>query len=301
VRCILFGDFKVDGVDSGPATPATFHVVLAGVGGQVFGRQPVSNNGRYRFTGVSNGEYDVIVELDGREVARIRTLIAERTNTDVRRDIQLEWKTARGAPPSTISAASLESYNRTPANQASFDKALEASRKKEYDKAISLLRQIVESEPADFVTWTELGTLYSKKDQGDDAESAYLRALGEKPTFLLALMNLSKLRLAERNFEGAIEILNRALAADPRSADANFLIGEAYLQIKKGSKAVGYLQEAIKLDPVGKAEAHLRLAALYNGAGVKDRAANEYEQFLSKKPDYPQRKELEKYIKENKK
>ena len=38
------------------------------------------------------------------------------------------------------------------------------------------------------------------------------------------------------------------------------------------------------------ADAHLRLAMLYNGAGMKDKAAAEYEQFLKKKPNYPERK-----------
>ena len=47
------------------------------------------------------------------------------------------------------------------------------------------------------------------------------------------------------------------MKSSPTSADANFLLGEAYLQIKKGSKAVPYLNEAAKL---GKVEAHLRLA-----------------------------------------
>ena len=64
---------------------------------------------------------------------------------------------------------------------------------------------------------------------------------------------------------------------------------------------MGYLREALKLDPVGMAEAHLRLALLYNGAGMKDKAAEEYEQFLKKKPDYRERKKLEQYIAENKK
>ena len=48
------------------------------------------------------------------------------------------------------------------------------------------------------------------------------------------------------------------------------------------------------------AEAHLRLAVLYHGAGMKDKAAAEYEQFLKKKPDYPNRKTLEQYIAKNK-
>jgi hypothetical protein len=48
------------------------------------------------------------------------------------------------------------------------------------------------------------------------------------------------------------------------------------------------------------ADAHLRLAALYNLAGYKDRAAAEYEQFLQKKPDYPDKKKLTDYIEANK-
>ena len=47
------------------------------------------------------------------------------------------------------------------------------------------------------------------------------------------------------------------------------------------------------------AEVHLRLALLYNRAGMKDKAAAEYKKFLKKKPDYPHRQKLEKYIAEN--
>jgi Tfp pilus assembly protein PilF len=61
------------------------------------------------------------------------------------------------------------------------------------------------------------------------------------------------------------------------------------------------LEEAARLDPGNQAEAHLSLAALYDAANLKDRAAAEYEKFLAKKPDYPDKKKLEKYIRENKK
>ena len=87
----------------------------------------------------------------------------------------------------------------------------------------------------------------------------------------------------------------------PKSADANYLLGESYLRLKKGSPAVGYLNEALKLDPKGMADVRLRLALLYNAAGMKDKAAVEYEQFLKVQPDYPDRKRLEEYISANKK
>ena len=181
------------------------------------------------------------------------------------------------------------------------EKAQEAIRKKEYDQAASLLKQIVSGDPKDYPVWAELGTVYFRQQKLDDAEKSYQQALEAQPSFALALLNLGKLRIAKKNFDGAIEALDKAVKEQPTSADANFYLGEAYLQIKKGSKAVGYLYEAIKLDPVGKAEAHLRLAALYKGAGLKEKAVVEYEQFLAKKPDYPEKEKIQQYIKENKK
>jgi tetratricopeptide (TPR) repeat protein len=72
------------------------------------------------------------------------------------------------------------------------------------------------------------------------------------------------------------------------------------LQLQKGSKAVVYLNEALRLDPEGMAPVHLRLAKLYNAAGMKSKAAGEYEEFLKKRPNYPDRKALEQYITQNK-
>lgn len=300
---LLYGDFKVDDSQVSGPKPETFHLILYTRGGRVISRDVVSNNGRYRFFDVTNGDYYIVVEVESAEVARIPVTLGEMRRTDVRQDIQLEWReTFRSGGGKTEHAVSADSgYKRDGANATRFEKAQEATRKNDYDQAISLLLQIVASDPKDFIAWTELGTLHSKKDKPGEAEKAYLRALAERPSFFLALMNLGKLRLGQKNFEGSIEVLTQAVEKDPLSADGNYFLGEAYLGIKKGSKAVTYLNEAIRLDPVGKAEAHLRLGLLYNAAGAKDRAALEYEKFLVKKPDYPKRTELEKYISENKK
>jgi tetratricopeptide (TPR) repeat protein len=153
-------------------------------------------------------------------------------------------------------------------------------------------------DPKDFQAWSELGTAYLLKQNYEESEKAYLRSIAERPTFFLALMNLGRLRSLRKNFEGAIEPLNAAVKVQPESAEANFYLGEAYLQIRKGSQAVPYLNEAARL---GRADAHLRLAILYDAAKMKDRAAAEYEQFLKKRPDHEDRKKLEKYIADNKK
>jgi Tfp pilus assembly protein PilF len=299
----LFGDFKVDDSNVSGPKPEIFTVILYTEATTLIARDTVSNHGRYRFVNVPNGQYYIVVEVEGREVVRINLVISEPQRTDIRRDIELEWRGALMAgDPKKGSAIVAAGYDhRTPANQALFDKTLEAIKRNDAKQAIAWLNQIVSADAQDFEAWTELGTLYFKQDKLSEAEKAYLRALTERPSFLLALLNLGKLRLSQKNFEGAIESLSRVVEMDPQSADANLYLGEAYLQIKKGSKAVGYFNEAIRLDPVGKAEAHLRLAALYRAAGLKDKAVAEYEQFLAKKPDSPEKKMIQQYITENKK
>jgi len=298
----ILGDFKVDESQASPDVSRTYQVLLYNTIGNVMDRQVITNNSRFRFFNVGNGEYVLVAEFEGTEVARIPIRLSYPQRTDVRQDISLEWKAnstpPRGAKSMTIAASPI--YDRPADNQQIFQKAEHEVSKKNYGEAVVLFNQIVDRDAKDFEAWTELGSAYFNLGKLKDAEKACLRAIDEKPTFILPFLNLAKVRMADKNYDRAIEVLDDAIKIQPTSPLANYLLGEAYLQIKKGSKAVGYLHEALKLDPGGMAEAHLRLAALYNGAGMKDKAAEEYEQFLKKKPDYQERKKLEEYIAANK-
>ena len=298
----LFGDLKVDDSQTSATASQTYHVILYNNANVVLQRQAISNGGRFRFLNVPNGEYYLVVEVDGTEAARMHLRLDEPVATDVRQDIALEWRATNHAGPTTKAAAisADDIYQRAPDAQTLFTRAQKAADKKDYAQAVALLRQVTAADAQDYQAWCELGTYLYAQEKYDDAESAYRRALEARPTYTLALVDLGRLRMARKDFNGAIEPLTRAVALPPPSAEINHLLGECYLQIKKGSKAVGYLYEALRLDPVGQADVHLRLATLYIGAGLKERAAAEYEQFLKKRPDYPGRKEMEKFIAENK-
>lgn len=296
---ILFGDVTVDEGNEKRATPLVYEVLLNNLGGRPADRQYVSSGGRYQFINLAAGQYELIVLLDHQEIGRMRVEVLSGGSERVRQNIELAWKGSTSSKPSSISAADF--YKRSDANEKLFVTAREATDQKRYDDAIATLRQLLAADPHDFQAWAELGTLYLFKQNLDESENAYVKSVTERPQFFLGHMNLGRVRVVRKNFEGAIEPLTKAVEIQPSSADANYYLGESYLQIKKGSKAVGYLNEALKLDPVGRADAHLRLATLYNAAGMKDRAAIEFEEFLKKKPDYPDRKKLEDYITANKK
>jgi len=299
----VYGDVKVDESQvTDDQRPQVLDVILYTKGDMVFARQRISPNGRYRFMDIFSGDYYIVIESENKEIARVSLFISDTSPTDIKQDIALEWRATgfrSGNGPGVVSVA--DAYNRSSSNKSLYQKSAREIESKNYPQAIATLVGLVAADPGDFPAWSDLGMLYFIQKDYEAAENSYASALKVKPDYFRALLSQGRVQLARKNYERAIESLEAALKLDAKSASANFFLGEAYLQIKKGSKAVGYLNEALKLDPVGMADAHLRLAALYNGAGMKDKAATEYEQFLKTKPDYADRKKLEEYISTNKK
>ncbi len=297
----LYGDVKVDESKVGGLKPISLDIILYTQGRIMVSRQTVPSDGRYRFNNIPTGFYDVVIEVEGREVARVRADLSSPLIGDLRQDLDLEWKSTGAVTSKAAAISAADRYERSPANSALFEKAGAAIDKKHYDESVQLLQRIITDDPKDFQAWTELANVHLLQKKFPDAETEYLRALDLHGGFFPALLNLGRVEIIQQKYDVAIEVLARAVKARPESADANYFLGESYLQVKKGSAAVGYLNEALRLDPQGMAEVHLRLALLYSAAGMKDKAAAEYEQFLKKKPDYPDRKKLEEYISANKK
>lgn len=289
----LYGDLKIDESQAAGPVNTIFDVILYTRGNEVFARQRVGNGGRYRFNNVFNGDYYLAVELDNIEVARMPILIPANAVEHIRQDLELRWK--GGACPS-LGTVSVDSDNRSNQNRNLYDKAMKEISNNELPKATATLRSLVEADPKDYAAWNELGMVYFVQKDLEAAANSYAKAIELKPDYVTAHVSLGRVRLAQKQNDVAITVLETALKADPKSASANYFLGEAYLALKKGSMAVNYMNEALKLDPVGMANAHLRLATLYNLAGYKDRAALEYNEFLKKKPDYPEAQKLRDYI-----
>lgn len=290
----LSGKVTLQGLDPSQKKPSVFVAVY--YNGILFDKRQTIENGNYYIPNIPRQNGIIAVEINGQEYGR-QTLLAPVLGS-TRQDLTVVLSDYSKGKLQTGVVSAQTYYQRNADNQKIYEKAL-ASREKDAESSIKLFKDIVSNDPKDFVTWTDLGTLYFKKEKFADAEEAYNKAIEQKPDFIVAQVNLGKLYLAQKQPEKAEAILLKAVATTPNSADAQYYLGETYLQLKKGSKAVVYLNEALKLEPVAKADAHLRLAALYSGANLKDKAVEEYKLFLGKVPDYKEKSKIEKYIKDN--
>jgi tetratricopeptide (TPR) repeat protein len=289
------GRVVLEGFPANQERPVMYIIVYHN--GRINQQQKVSDSGSYILNNVPRRNSVLAVEVEKNEVAQHQ--IVQSPSSSISHDFFVPWLQVRSSTGKTGVISAKDLYPRNDESQKLFDRALVAVKDKKNETAINLFKQIVKNDGKDFAAWTQLGNLYFLGEKLKEAEEAYSKAIEQKSDYLLPQLNLGKVQLAQNDSDKAIATLGNVVEAEPQSADAQHFLGEAYLQAKKGSKAVVHLNEAIRLAPLEKAALHLRLATLYNGAGLKDRAALEYKQFLVKVPKYEEKEKLEKYIREN--
>ncbi len=292
---ILFGDLKFVKEIDNPHRIQGLKVLLKGLAGQILRQQSVGIQGRYRFLEVPNGDYVLVIEANGKEMVQIPLLINEFKSTDLRRDLELTWQ-ADSQPMDVTARDARAVYARSPASQALFDRA-QIEFEQDPSTAAITLESLLDVDPDDYEAWTELGSIQFKQGREQKARENYRKALSLHSDYLPALSNQGKLEIVSNEYDRAIDLLMRAVELAPDIAEAHYLLGEAHLQVQKGSRAVEYFGLALKLEPATFAEAHLRMATLYQAAGYSDMAVREYQQFLRKRPGSPKRAELEAFIK----
>ena len=292
---VIYGQVSIEGMPRGERRPIIFVSLL--LSGTQIDRRPTDDRGYFFFLQEPRHGHSLLFEVDSSEVGRAYLTIG--IGNRIRQDVSVDWRSLRGTSATKAGVLPANSYPRDADAEKAFNKAMAAVKENKNGAAITLFKEMLVKDPKDYLVWTMLGTIYYSDKNFDDAAPAFTTALELKPEFMIARLNFGKMELGQKHFDKAIAILSRAVELEPGSADANQYLGEAYLQAKKGSLAVGFLNKAIELAPVQKAELHLRLAALYNGAGLKDRASTEYKLFLEKVPNHADKAKFEQYIKDN--
>lgn len=261
---------------------------------QVNRRITLDRRGNYCFRRSSLGG-TLIVDVEGTETAR--RVVSSVGPAHHREDFELEVLQHQSPAPAVISAK----FYRPPDERtvALYRAAAEAEAAGRTDDAIAAAKEIVGIDRDDFVAWSKLGSLYLGRRELKEAESAFRRALEVRGDYTPALINLGTVAAVQKYYPAAIVLFQEAIKTDPTSARIYRLLGEAYLQNKQGTLGLAALDKALELDPKGMAECHLLKARLYDLAGAKQLAAAEYRAFLTKVPDYPDKRKLEQYIKEN--
>lgn len=106
-----------------------------------------------------------------------------------------------------------------------------------------------------------LGLVAYRSGQTDEAKTELETFVKAFPDHREAAMALSDIRLGGGDADGAIELLNRVLAAGP-DAEAHHGLGLAYQRKNKTREAAAHFQAAVQLNPNAR-DSHIALGNLY--------------------------------------
>jgi tetratricopeptide (TPR) repeat protein len=141
--------------------------------------------------------------------------------------------------------------------------------------AIAQAQQGAFLDPKNPIVQTIVGRIFEANGQGDQAVSAFRRAVRADPSFAGARLALIKAELNRGNRDTAIELAKKAAADMPSSPEIQYLLGVEAARQDDYMAALGFLERAIKGMP-GSADAWALLGRAYQFNKRPDDAAEAY-------------------------
>ena len=120
----------------------------------------------------------------------------------------------------------------------------------------------------------------------EEAAASFDEALKRQPNFAHALLGKVRLSIQRGDAHGALDLANRAIAADPRSIDGWLMKGDLEQSFNRLDAASAAYHKALDLDKNGIA-ANFNLASMNLAVGRLDVARNHIEAIRKAAPDSP--------------
>ncbi len=141
--------------------------------------------------------------------------------------------------------------------------------------AFQSLAQFQELEPNSARSHILLGDIYRQREQYDDAQKEYMKALSISPDDSAALLGLALAYYGNSNVEKTLETARKALAKSPDDPEINLLIGEALMTQHNFSNAEPFLLKALSAKPQMLPHVHALLGKAYAADGRTQDAIRE--------------------------
>jgi Flp pilus assembly protein TadD len=153
-----------------------------------------------------------------------------------------------------------------------------------YANEETLWQDTLAHNPACWMAHNNLGLVFLKQGQTDEALREFQAALRLKPDDALAHNNLGLALLNQGQTDEAIRQFQEAIRLKPDYAPAHYNLGLAFLHQGRTDDAISQCREALRLNP-DDASAHNNLGLALASQGRTDDAISQYQESLRLNPD----------------
>ena len=152
------------------------------------------------------------------------------------------------------------------------------------EEALSNLQYLVKYFPEDAEIQYNIGILYEKIKDFENAKKAYKNAIEISPQSDF-YYNLGEVLVELKEWDDAISAFKTVLQTDSRDGNCYFNLGLCYFNKDEMNLATDDFQQAINLNPQDLF-AHFYLGYIYQNNGLTNFAIESYNKVLSISPDY---------------
>ncbi|MCL4523090.1 MAG: tetratricopeptide repeat protein [Acidobacteria bacterium] len=254
--------------------------------GDVVGTTFTRTNGEFEFSGLTTGQFFLIVEEAGYEPVRELVEVSSTSHFGMIVYLKKEGTSPPAEGGAIVSAEELKLPSKT---RSAFRKGMDILYGK-HDAAASLpvLKKVTLDAPSFYEAFFHLGIAYNQLDRMTEAEEAYRKSISiSAEKYPRALIALAALLTSQEKAVEAEGLVRRALALDADLWQGHYEMGRALVALNRLEEAERSLRQAIKLQH-DSAPAYLLLANIHIRMKNHSALLADLNEFLRLEPDGPQ-------------
>jgi len=261
-------------------------------------------SGRFSFTGLAKGNYQLTAEGDGAtfETTSVYAEVSAFGSAPqlFTQDIQLRAPRGKPIGPAAVINAFVQDVPKSAAR--AFQQAQKLEHEGKRAEAIVKIREALRIFPAFFEAHLALGNHFVKDGLFKDAIDELDRAREINPNDDRLYQSFGLIMIAQQNYRTAFAVLSEAARLNPKNPVNPYLNGVAHVEYaasvdpsqsesakidrnKALDDAERFLRSAGDLSGRKLADVHLQLARVYETRGDRSRAAGELEEYLKQSPE----------------
>ena len=165
-----------------------------------------------------------------------------------------------------------------------FKKALRAARKKKYEGALGRLQKATEIYPEYAEAFNEMGVIYRRQNQKEEARKAFEQAIAADPKWVSSYLNLASLQQFDNKPQQLLATSNKILKLYPTLSQGHFFYSYANLSMGRLEEAEKSALAADRHEHPQVPQIHLVLADIYRHRGELAKAEKQLRAFLRERP-----------------
>jgi tetratricopeptide (TPR) repeat protein len=270
---------------------------------QTLQRTRTDNSGRFFFSGLSAGRFNIRVlpygtnfEEQSQEVEIVNFVRpGSSTSENAQKDFYLRLR--RDAKEANAVTGTLFAQDIPQEAQKFYNKALSDLENKRDQAGIQELLNAIKVFPDYFLALERLGREYINQQKYDYAQAVFTKVVSVNQRSFSGWYGLSYASYAFGNSDNAIEAAENAVKLEPSSVDATLLLGISFRKAKRYKEAEKSLLQAKKLAKGQVPDVHWNLALLYNHNLKRYKeAADELELYLKVQSENAKAENIKKLI-----